>query len=132
MMDVQQQMTPYQLLGGEQGLKNLVQRFYFYMDSLPEVCEIRKIHTDDLSTARQKLFKFLSGWLGGPNLYIQEFGHPRLRKRHFPFAIAPRHRDQWLLCMRRALDEMAMQEALREQLWQAFSQLATHMINQEY
>ena len=122
--------SPYELLGGEEAVQSLVDRFYFYMDTLPEAADIREMHQQNLTAARQKLFKFLSGWLGGPDLYIREFGHPRLRMRHFPFAIGAAERDQWMLCMNKALDEMPMSDEFRKNLSRALHQVATHMINQ--
>lgn len=122
--------TPYELMGGEQAISSLVDRFYFYMDTLPETQGIRKMHAQSLSSAKDKLFKFLSGWLGGPDLFIQEFGHPMLRKRHFPFAIGLLERDQWMICMNKAMAEIPMEASLRERLVEALEQLATHMINQ--
>ena len=123
--------TPYAMIGGEQTLLNLVDRFYFYMDTLPEVKGIRAIHQHNLSSAKDKLFKFLSGWLGGPNLFIEEFGHPMLRARHLPFVIGESERDQWILCMNKALAELAMDSQLKINIQNALQQLATHMINQE-
>lgn len=125
------QITPYDLIGKEKAIRNLVERFYFFMDTLPEASGIRAMHAADLSDAHDKLFKFLSGWLGGPDLFVQEYGHPRLRQRHFPFAIDASARDQWMLCMNKALNEIAMDENFRENLTQALQQLATHMINQD-
>lgn len=124
------QKTPYELIGGEKALLSLVDRFYFFMDTLPEAAGIRAMHAKSLSGAREKLFKFLSGWLGGPNLFIQQYGHPRLRQRHFPFAIGAAERDQWMMCMNKALNEMPMDADFRDNLSQALWQLATHMINQ--
>ncbi len=123
--------TPYERLGGEPVLRALVECFYAYMNDLPEARMIRKMHAADLGGAKEKLFKFLSGWLGGPDLYVAEYGHPRLRMRHFPFPIGVEARDQWVLCMRRALDETVADEALRALLLQALEQTATHMINTE-
>lgn len=123
--------TPYELIGGETALRSLVDRFYFYMDILPETQGIRAMHAPSLSTAKDKLFKFFSGWLGGPNLFIEEFGHPMLRARHFPFPIGESERDQWMLCMNKALDEIETDPRLRENIRTALQQLATHMINQE-
>jgi hemoglobin len=100
------------------------------MDTLPEARDIRAMHPVDLTSSREKLFMFLSGWLGGPQLYQQAFGHPRLRMRHFPFPIGIKERDQWLLCMCKALDDMPLEPVLREGLARAFAQLANHMINQ--
>lgn len=123
--------TPYELAGGEAAIKGLVERFYFFMDTLPEASGIRAMHAPNLSAARTKLFKFLSGWLGGPDLFIQEYGHPRLRQRHFPFAIDEVARDQWMLCMNKALNEIIMDANFRDNLSQALQQLATHMINRD-
>ena len=123
-------VSPYQLMGGESAIRSLVDRFYFYMDILPEAAPIRAMHNSSLASAKSKLFKYLSGWLGGPNLYIEEFGHPMLRGRHLPFAIGAAESDQWMLCMNKALAEMEMDENLRINLQTAFQNLATHMINQ--
>ena len=122
--------TPYERLGGEVVLRQLVERFYQLMNELPEARGIRKMHAADLGGASAKLFKFLSGWLGGPNLFVEEYGHPRLRARHFPFPIGTAERDQWMLCMDRALDETLMDAELRKLMRQALAQTATHMINQ--
>lgn len=122
-------ITPYELLGGETVLRDLVERFYGYMDSLPEAAVIRAMHAPNLTGAKDKLFKFLSGWLGGPNLYWEEFGHPRLRMRHFPFSIGLAERDQWMLCMAKALDDTPMPPELHQALLQALAQVADHMIN---
>jgi hemoglobin len=124
-------LTPYHLLGGERALLSLVDRFYFYMDILPEAQGIRAIHQPNLASAKDKLFKFLSGWLGGPNLFIEEFGHPMLRARHLKFAIGEPERDQWMLCMNKALSEMTMDPQLKTTIQNALEQLATHMINRE-
>ena len=121
--------TPYELMGGESLILKLVDRFYFYMDTLPEAKEIRKMHAQNLASASDKLFKFLSGWLGGPDLFIQEYGHPRLRRRHFPFAIGQLERDQWILCMTKAVDEMPIEDTIKKSLLDSLGELATHMIN---
>jgi hemoglobin len=124
-------LTPYGLIGGEQAILSLVDRFYFYMDILPEAQGIRAMHQRNLASAKDKLFKYLSGWLGGPNLFIEEFGHPMLRARHLRFPIGESERDQWMLCMNKALDEMTMDPRLKTNIQNALQQLATHMINQE-
>lgn len=120
----------YDLLGGEIAVRALVERFYDLMDTLPEAATVRALHPRDLSDSRAKLFKFLSGWLGGPPLYVQEFGHPMLRARHLPFAIGEAERDIWMRCMRQALDEQVADPALRAQLVGAFLRTADHMRNQ--
>lgn len=120
----------YDMLGGADGVRRLVDRFYALMDELPEAWELRKIHPQDLQLSRDKLFKFLSGWLGGPGLYEAEYGHPRLRARHLPFPIDTVMRDQWLMCMNIALDEQVSDELLKTQLKSAFARVADHMRNQ--
>lgn len=121
---------PYDLIGGEEGVRRLVDRFYDLMDALPEAAEVRALHARSLHASREKLFQFFSGWLGGPQLYVERYGHPRLRRRHFPFAIGEREVDQWLLCMRRALDETVEDDALKAFLVSRLEPLAHHMRNQ--
>lgn len=123
--------TPYELLGGAQGVRTLVERFYQIMDTLPEAVRIRALHPADLSSSTDKLYKFLSGWLGGPPLYVEEFGHPMLRARHLPFPIETADRDAWLLCMKCALDEVQLEPLARTQLDQAFYKTADHMRNRD-
>lgn len=122
--------TPhYDLLGGEIAVRRLVDRFYDLMDKLPEAWEIRKLHPQDLQSSRDKLFMFLSGWLGGPPLYEEKYGHPRLRARHLPFPIDSSARDQWLMCMNQALDEQVENLPLKQALKQALTRTADHMRN---
>lgn len=122
-------VTPYLLIGEEKGLKSLVDKFYFYMDTLPEAKRCRDLHKESLESANEKLFLFLSGWMGGPNLYVEKYGHPRMRMRHFPFKITHQERDEWLLCMGRAMDDMKFHPELRAYLDDAFSRFAEHMRN---
>ena len=121
--------TPYSRLGGEPAVRRLVKRFYELMDTLPEAYGIRKLHQPDLSGAAQKLFMYLCGWLGGPQLYVEKYGHPMLRARHLPFAIASAEAEQWMLCMRQAMAEVIEDEALRAGLDKALDDLARHMRN---
>ncbi len=123
------QKAPYELLGGDAAVRSLVERFYDLMETIPEASGVRALHPSDLSGSREKLYLFLSGWLGGPSLYIERFGHPRLRARHLPFPIGEAERDQWLLCMRRALEEEAVEPALGERLLRSFALTADHMRN---
>jgi len=122
--------THYERIGGETKVRELVDRFYQHMDDLPETYGIRKLHAADLGNSRQKLFDFLSGWMGGPQLFVQKHGHPMLRRRHLPFPIGDQERDQWLLCMRIALDETVAEPGLRQELYNAFVKVADHMRNQ--
>ncbi len=123
--------TPFAELGGEAVLRRLVDRFYDLMDELPEAYVIRKLHQEDLSSARQKLFEYFSGWLGGPPLFETKYGHPRMRARHMPFAIGTAERDAWLLCMAQAFDEVLPAGAARDAFWQRVVDLADFMRNRE-
>lgn len=124
-----QPTTPYERLGGESALHRLVDRFYDIMDTEPEAYVIRKLHPADLAGSRQKLFEFLSGWLGGPALYEQRHGHPRLRARHLPFAIGAAERDAWTACMDQAMRDVGVEDALREELHAALFRTADFMRN---
>jgi len=92
------------------------------------------LHPQPLTQIRQTFFEFLSGWLGGPALYVNKYGHPRLRARHLPFAINTRMRDQWLHCMYQVLDELLASQHINEDVYhelrQRYTALAHHMINQ--
>ena len=125
----QVQETPYQLLGGDAALRRLVDRFYDLMDTVPEYYGIRKLHPQDLAGSRDKLYMFLSGWLGGPGLYVEKFGHPMLRARHLPFSIGVEERDAWLACMLQAMEDTGVEETLRKSLLKAFFGTADWMRN---
>ena len=121
--------TLYELIGGETGLRKLVERFYDLIDSAAEAVQIRALHPKSLKQSREKLFMFLSGWSGGPALYVQTYGHPRLRQRHMPFPIGKRERDQWLWCMDKALAESLFDAQLIEYLKGRFTEIANSMQN---
>ena len=123
------ELSLYELIGGETGLRSLVERFYDYMDSSPEAAKIRALHPKSLKQSREKLFMFLSGWSGGPALYVQMYGHPRLRQRHMPFPIGKAERDQWLWCMDKALAESPFDAQLIEYLKGRFTEIANSMQN---
>ena len=121
--------TPYEALGGAPAVRRLVDRFYQLMDELPEAYTVRRIHPESLTGSADSLFDFLSGWFGGPPLYSQKKGHPRLRMRHHPYAIGTVERDEWMLCMTEALREQVADIALREALVQTFAAMADHLVN---
>lgn len=123
--------THFEVIGGEEKIRQLVDRFYDLMDTQPETARIRSLHPKDLTESREKLFMFLVGWMGGPPLYVTKFGHPRLRARHIRFPIGTKERDEWLWCMHRAMDELQLPGLLVEQLKRAFAQTADFMRNQE-
>ena len=116
--------TPYQLLGGEPGVRALANAFYDAMDQLPEAAEIRAMHGSDLDGIKDKLFEFLSGWMGGPPLYFQRTGTICLTAPHKPFAINAAHRDQWLRCMERALEDVGASEEVKGMHKEPLFQLA--------
>jgi hemoglobin len=127
----QTQEAPYELLGGDAAVRRLVDRFYDLMDTVPEYYVIRKLHPQELAGSRDKLYKFLSGWLGGPQLYTAQYGHPMLRARHLPFPIGIAERDAWLACMQQAMEDTGMEENLRKGLIRAFFGTADWMRNRE-
>ena len=123
------QLTPYDVIGGETGVRQLVDYFYDFMDEMEQVKTTRDLHAKSLKGSREKLFLFLSGWLGGPDLYVEKYGHPMLRRRHLPFSIGQQERDEWMTCMRKAMEKMELDENFRRQLEQAFYSTADHMRN---
>jgi hemoglobin len=126
-----QPQSVYDLIGGGAKLRELVDRFYDLMDLEPEFAGIRSLHPASVDGSRDKLYWFLSGWSGGPNMYIERFGHPRLRARHLPYAIASSERDQWLRCMALAMQDVGLPEALQQRLLESFYQTADWMRNKE-
>lgn len=126
----QQAETVFAMIGGEGRIRELVDRFYDLMELDADLAELRAAHGDSLEQARDKLFWFLCGWMGGPDYYIERFGHPRLRMRHMPFAIGTTERDQWVVCMGRAMQEIGVEDALAERLLASFYQTADWMRNQ--
>jgi hemoglobin len=123
--------APYAMMGGEEKVRALVNRFYDLMDESPDFFGIRKLHPPTLDGSREKLFMFLSGWLGGPPIYVDAYGHPRLRARHMPFAIGAAERDQWMACMSEAMADVGVEMRLRERLIASFSNTADWMRNKE-
>lgn len=121
--------TPFAWIGGETRVKALVERFYDLMDLDPGYAALRAAHGSDLVRARQHLFWFLCGWLGGPQHYTERFGHPKLRMRHVPFVIGIKERDQWLACMDQAMGETGVPADLRSRLRESFFQTADWMRN---
>jgi len=121
--------TALDLLGGDAALQALVGRFYALMDQDPAYAEIRRLHPPSLEVSADKLYRFLSGWLGGPPLYPERYGPPMLRARHLPYPIGARERDQWLACMRQAMADLGVPAALAAALEQAFARTADWMRN---
>jgi hemoglobin len=121
--------TPFAWIGGESQVHALVDRFYDLMDLEPGYTALRAAHGTELANAREKLKMFLTGWLGGPQRYTEQFGHPRLRMRHMPFSIGIAERDQWVACMDQAMQETAIDDALRTRLKESFMQTADWMRN---
>jgi hemoglobin len=124
-------ITLYDAIGGDATIRKLVKRFYDLMDTLPEAARCRAVHPPSLEGSQTKLYDYLTGYLGGPAVYVEKYGHPRLRSRHFGAAIGPQERDEWILCFRRAMDETIENPKLREIIWPPIEKLAFHMQNKE-
>jgi hemoglobin len=121
--------TPFDSLGGEPGVRALVDRFYDLMDLEPHFAALRSVHPKTLDAARDKLFWFLCGWLGGPDHYVERYGHPRLRARHLPYPIGRVERDQWMACMLQAMHDEGVESALMQRLAEALYGTADWMRN---
>lgn len=126
-----QQTTIYEKIGGAATVGRLADRFYELMDSVAQFKELRAMHPESLAGSRDKLYKFLSGWFGGPDLFVQEFGHPMLRARHMPFAIGTLERDQWVACMVLAMEDVGIDVDVRKVLLNNFFNTADFMRNKE-
>lgn len=123
------EQTDHDRIGGQDAVVRLVERFYHHMDTRPDAQAIRALHDDDLTFDKHKLAAFLSGWLGGPPLYWQEYGHPRLRMRHMHLPIDDAAAAAWMGCMRAALQDVVEDEAFRASLQDRFAAVARHMRN---
>jgi hemoglobin len=123
--------TTYEIIGGDAVVGGLCDRFYELMASVPQFAELRAMHPADLTGSRDKLYMFLSGWFGGPDLFVEKFGHPRLRGRHMPFAIGVKERDQWVACMVLAMEDVGIDPAIRAKLLENFFNTADFMRNKE-
>ena len=121
--------TLYEVIGGEARVRELVDRFYDLMELEPEFAGIHALHPKPNDSSRDKLFMFLSGWMGGPDLFVEKYGHPRLRARHLPFAIGS---ETWALsisAMAWAMEDVGIEESLRLRLMESFFQTADWMRN---
>ena len=121
--------TFFEVLGGVEKVRELVERFYDIMGSDPKAVGIRALHPADLISSRGKLFMFLTGWSGGPQLYIERYGHPMLRRRHLPFTIGESERDQWMYCMVRAMQDIGIEQPVMLKLTEALWDVADFMRN---
>jgi hemoglobin len=124
-------ISTYEKIGGDVTVGKLADRFYQLMDSTPQFAELRSMHPESLQGSREKLYMFLSGWLGGPDLFVEKFGHPRLRGRHMPFSIGVKERDQWVACMVLAMEDVGIEPGIRAKLLENFFNTADFMRNKE-
>lgn len=122
--------NPYEIIGGAAKVEELVDRFYDLMALEEPFAELRAMHSQDLSGSREKLKLFLSGWLGGPDIYSPKYGHPMLRARHLPFKIGMKERNQWLACMYRSMEDCGIDGQIGAQLEESFFNTADWMRNQ--
>ena len=123
--------TIYERIGGEEGVRRFTRRFYAVMDSAPEAAACRAIHPESLAESEQKLFEYLSGWLGGPQLFVERRGPPMLRARHLHAPIGPEEIRGWLLCFRWALVDTVPDVEVRAAILPTIETLAAHMRNVE-
>jgi hemoglobin len=123
--------THFERVGGQPAVDRIIDAFYRRMDTLPEAQTIRALHPPDLTNTKIVLKKYLAEWLGGPPLYSQERGHPRLRMRHLPFSIGAPERDSWMLCMRGALEEVADSAQIRDEILKQLYKTADWMRNND-
>jgi hemoglobin len=131
MTDGARPRTLFDIIGGQPTVDRLVEAFYRRMDTLPEAAELRAMHHPDLTMTIDVLKRYLGEWMGGPNLYSAERGHPRLRMRHMKFVIGPAERDAWMLCMRGALEETIPDAFIRDQIADPLAKLADFMRNDD-
>ncbi len=122
--------SPYEAIGGIDKVDELVDRFYDLMALERGLAELRAMHPPDLSDSREKLKFFLTGWMGGPDVYSPKYGHPMLRARHLPFKIGIKERNQWLACMYKAMEDCGITGEVATQLEEAFLKTADWMRNQ--
>ena len=106
----------FQAASVREGLQKLVDDFYDLMEQRPEAKEIRDIHPPDLIESRDKLSRFLCGWLGGPKLYREKYGPLRLPSAHAHLNIGNRQRDAWLSCIKKALVKQPYAESFKKYL----------------
>lgn len=128
---MENKVSTYEKIGGEAMVGKLADRFYELMDSVSHFAELRAMHPESLADSREKLFMFLSGWFGGPDLFVEKYGHPKLRARHMPFAIGTKERDQWVACMVLAMEDVGIDEDTRKVLLNNFFNTADFMRNKE-
>ncbi|WP_298290110.1 group II truncated hemoglobin [Novosphingobium sp.] len=124
-------MTPYEAFGGDAFVRSLCARFYALMDVLPEAAACRAVHPPSLVRAEEKLVEYLTGWLGGPPLYTDKYGHPRLRQRHFAAPIGKAEVAGWLLCFHQAWRELAPSSAMADEILSKVDALGWHMANRD-
>ena len=118
---------PYVEIGGEEAVRGLVEAFYDIIEEDSPV--LREMLPRNTSGSRQKLYEYLSGWMGGPPIYQMNRGHPQLRRRHLPFEIGHFEADEWMRCMRLAMDRVGLGEQMSRWLDERLEPLAQHMIN---
>ncbi len=118
--------SPYDAIGGKETLSKLVDAFYNRVGNHPDLAPI---FPDDFTETARKQKQFLTQYLGGPNLYTEEHGHPMLRARHLPFEITPTRAKAWLACMHEAMDEIGLEGPLRKEFYDRLFLTAQHMIN---
>ena len=127
---MKEQKSLYESIGGIDKVDELVDCFYDLMALEETLSDLRAMHPADLSGSREKLKFFLTGWMGGPDIYSPKYGQPMLRARHLPFKIVMKERNQWLTCMYQALEDCGIKGNIADQLQESFLNTADWMRNQ--
>lgn len=120
--------TLYDMIGGEPTVRALVNAFYMRVQAHPQ---LSKLFPEDITPVRNKQYRFLTQFLGGPSLYTQVYGHPMLRAKHIPHPVTPTRAKEWLSCMAEAMDEIGLEGQAREYIFERLTMTAHHMVNSE-
>ena len=121
--------TPYEIIGGDEGVRALAGAFYEAMDELEEAQSVRQMHAENLDLIKEKLFEYLNGWLGGPHLYKDKYGTICLTEPHQPYPIGAEQRDQWIACWDRALEKVEAPEQFRTMTREPITRMANFLVN---
>lgn len=123
--------TSFQAAGGETGIRQLVDAFYDEIETLPAAATVRAMHPADLTTSRDKLARFLCGWLNGPNRYREKYGAISIPGSHAHLSISGRERDAWLLCMERAIAQQPYSDEFKRYLYAQLCVPANRVVNRD-
>ncbi|ANY67911.1 globin [Paenibacillus sp. BIHB 4019] len=125
-MTMNRNISLYEALGGDRSLRLIVESFYPKVQAHPL---LGPLFPEDINPVMEKQHMFLTQFFGGPTLFSDAFGHPMMRARHMPFEITPARAEAWLDCMNRALQEVGIEDELRQFVIERLSGPAHHFVN---